>query len=402
MSKYSKYIPPSVVSKLKYSNDDELLKETKKLYLTEIENKRGGKKFIDIMASKYNIDKGDIVDTLSTVLKLSEVYYYLSYLFTAIQSKEIGIFNSYLFSWEDIPGNDSRTLIDFLKQNFYIDWIKTPKIEKIDDGKTIRVFTEKNSLSLCLNDEKTKVYLKIDDDRTDEFIVKTENGKLNIYFNSKKAIATHSEIFNDFGQPIWIEELNDSPKLWNVIKEDDNDHIFLSYIHMGSEHTYFDPITHVFKRYNETAVINYRLHFDDGIIEISAKNSNQKAIEVSLADVLRIFKLSDIKFKDITNSDFRKFDVAVEKVTYERREGDEASASMTRANNESDTRKDPLRNDLNDREFRKENGLLILENGVKSIVGLSSGERGKIQIRSHLSPENQIKMFHKIKDIVGW
>lgn len=312
MSEYSKYIPPSVVSKLKYSNDDELLKETKKLYLTEIENKRGGKKFLDIMASKYDIDKRDIVDTLSTVLKLSEVYYYLSYLFTAIQSNEI-----------------------------------------------------------CT-------------------------------FNLKKIEIIPIEIFNDLGQPIWIEELDDSPKLWNVIKEDDNDHIFLSYIHMGSERTYFDPITHVFKRYNETAVINYRLHFDDGIIEISAKKSNQKAIEVSLADVSRIFKLSNIQFKEITDIDIRKIDSAVEKVTYERREGDEASASMTRANNESDTRKDPLRNDLDDREFKKENGLLLLENDVKSIVGLSSGERGKIQIRSHLSPENQIKMFHKIKDIMGW
>lgn len=312
MNKYSDYIPPNVISRIKYSNDEELLKAAKKLYIIEIEKKRGGKKFLDIMASKYDIDKGDIVDALSTVLKLSEVYYYLSYLFTAIQSKEI-----------------------------------------------------------CI-------------------------------FNAKKSIAVHSEIFSDFGQPIWIEELNDSPKLWNIVKEDDNDHIFLSYIHMGSEHTYFDPITHVFKRYNETAVINYRLHFDDGIIEISAKKSNQKAIEVSLADVSRIFKLSDIKFKEITDIDIRKFDAAVEKVTYERREGDEASASMTRANNESDTRKDPLRNDLDDREFRKENGLMLLENDVKSVVGLLRGERGKIQIRSHLSPENQIKMFHKIKDIMGW
>ncbi len=35
---------------------------------------------------------------------------------------------------------------------------------------------------LRLNDEKTKVNLKIDDGKTFEFIVKTEDGKLNIYF----------------------------------------------------------------------------------------------------------------------------------------------------------------------------------------------------------------------------
>ena len=87
----------------------------------------------------------------------------------------------YLFSWEDVPGNDSIKLIDFLKHDFYNDWINTPTIKKVDYGKTIRVSTEKNSLSLSLNDEKTRVNLKIDDGRTDEFIVKAENGKLNIY-----------------------------------------------------------------------------------------------------------------------------------------------------------------------------------------------------------------------------
>ncbi len=87
----------------------------------------------------------------------------------------------YLFSWDEIPGNDSERLIDFLKQNYSIDWVKTAKIEKIDDGKTIRVSVEKNFLSLSLNNEKTKVNLKIDDGRTNEFIVKTMNGKLNIY-----------------------------------------------------------------------------------------------------------------------------------------------------------------------------------------------------------------------------
>ena len=87
----------------------------------------------------------------------------------------------YLFSWNKIPGNDDERFIEFLKQNFSIDWVKTAKIEKIDDDKTIKVSTEMNSLSLRLNNEKTKVNLQIDDDRTDEFIVKTENGKLNIY-----------------------------------------------------------------------------------------------------------------------------------------------------------------------------------------------------------------------------
>ena len=85
------------------------------------------------------------------------------------------------FSWDNIPGNDNGILIDFLKQNYSIDWAETAKIEKIDDVKTIILSTEINSLCLKLNDEQTNVSLKIDDGRTGEFTTKMENGMLNIY-----------------------------------------------------------------------------------------------------------------------------------------------------------------------------------------------------------------------------
>jgi len=90
-------------------------------------------------------------------------------------------FTEYLYGWNEIPGNDNGRLIDFLNQNYTIDWVKNAKIDKIDNDRTIRISNEKNSLSLRLNDEKTRVNLKIDDGRTCEFVVKTENGKLNIY-----------------------------------------------------------------------------------------------------------------------------------------------------------------------------------------------------------------------------
>ncbi len=91
---------------------------------------------------------------------------------------------SYLFRWDDIPGNDNGRLIGFLKKRFGIEWVENAKIEKIDDGKTIRLSFENNFLSLKLSDDKTKVRLKIDDGRADKFITKTENGKLNIYRGS--------------------------------------------------------------------------------------------------------------------------------------------------------------------------------------------------------------------------
>lgn len=88
---------------------------------------------------------------------------------------------TYLFSWDDIPGNDNVSLIKFLKKRYSIDWVDTTKIEKIDDGRTIRLCLKNNFISIKLNDEKTKVNLKIDHGITDAFNARTENSKLNIY-----------------------------------------------------------------------------------------------------------------------------------------------------------------------------------------------------------------------------
>ena len=86
----------------------------------------------------------------------------------------------YIFSWDDVPGKDNGRLIEYLEQKYGVDWVRTAKIEKIDNNE-IRVATEKIVLSLRLNNENTKVTLTINKVRTDEFIVKKENSKLNIY-----------------------------------------------------------------------------------------------------------------------------------------------------------------------------------------------------------------------------
>jgi len=87
----------------------------------------------------------------------------------------------YLFSWNEIPGKDNIRLIDFLIQKLGIDWVKTAKIEKIDNGMTIKLTDRNNFLSLKLNNEQTDVKLEINDVITDKFIVKIENSKINIY-----------------------------------------------------------------------------------------------------------------------------------------------------------------------------------------------------------------------------
>ena len=99
----------------------------------------------------------------------------------------------YLFSWGKIPGNDNVRLIEYLNRHFTIEWVKTAEIEKIDGGRTIKVSTGNKSLSLSLNDEKTKVNLKIDGNRTYEFIAKNENSMLNIYMDYKTILISNEE-----------------------------------------------------------------------------------------------------------------------------------------------------------------------------------------------------------------
>ena len=86
----------------------------------------------------------------------------------------------YLFGWDNVPGKDNGKLIEFLEQKYGVDWVRTAKIEKIDNNE-IKISTEKNFLSLKLNNEKTKVTLTINNIKTDELIVKIENSKINIY-----------------------------------------------------------------------------------------------------------------------------------------------------------------------------------------------------------------------------
>jgi len=86
----------------------------------------------------------------------------------------------FLFSWDNVPGKDNGKLLEYLEQKYGVDWVRTAKIEKINNNE-IRIATEKNLLTLKLNNENTKVTLTINKVATDEFIVKKENSKLNIY-----------------------------------------------------------------------------------------------------------------------------------------------------------------------------------------------------------------------------
>ncbi len=125
------------------------------------------------------------------IISLWSAYEEARYIERERKALENFISEMYLFRWEEVPGDDSGRLLEFLKQEFDIRWAEAAKIEKIDNDRNIKVTAEKNHLSLGLNNEKNKVNLKIDDGRSAEFRAKSENGKLNIY---REKLNIYSEI----------------------------------------------------------------------------------------------------------------------------------------------------------------------------------------------------------------
>ena len=85
---------------------------------------------------------------------------------------------SYLFSWDNVPGNESKKLSDYLKNDLEIDWVSNAKIIKTDDNNTIRVFTSDNSLELKLADDKNMVSIT---PNNIQLKVKEKDSKLCIY-----------------------------------------------------------------------------------------------------------------------------------------------------------------------------------------------------------------------------
>jgi CRISPR/Cas system CMR subunit Cmr6 (Cas7 group RAMP superfamily) len=80
--------------------------------------------------------------------------------------------------WDEIPRNDKGKFIEFLNENFYINWISSATIAKREDGKTLEFSYEKHSLTMRLDNDMNKAVLTIDNKKTHEFLVKKENEKV--------------------------------------------------------------------------------------------------------------------------------------------------------------------------------------------------------------------------------
>ena len=99
----------------------------------------------------------------------------------------------YLFTWDDVPEKNSDKLKKVIKQKFDIDCDKTTTIEKTDSNTAIKVSTLKNDILLRLNNEKTRVTVKIDDNIIYIFVAKAQNNKTKVYEDPKKPVENSAD-----------------------------------------------------------------------------------------------------------------------------------------------------------------------------------------------------------------
>ncbi len=87
----------------------------------------------------------------------------------------------YMFSWDNVPGSESKRLLSYLTEEFGIDWAEGAEIRKSDDGRAIHIFTAENSAEIVMEARMEKGTLAILGGKTYNLNVKTEQGKHTIY-----------------------------------------------------------------------------------------------------------------------------------------------------------------------------------------------------------------------------
>ena len=86
----------------------------------------------------------------------------------------------YLFNWDNVPG--SERFIKFLKDDFGFDWVEKAEITKSDDNNVIQISNDKNIAQIVLDKNEEKARLTTNNNGKNlEFMVKMQNGKLNVY-----------------------------------------------------------------------------------------------------------------------------------------------------------------------------------------------------------------------------
>ena len=88
----------------------------------------------------------------------------------------------YLFSWENVPGNESQRLLSFLKNDIHIDWVENAQIIKTgEENKTIRVSGQEDSIEILLYNESAHLTIGERGYEAYDLLVREENGTHSVY-----------------------------------------------------------------------------------------------------------------------------------------------------------------------------------------------------------------------------
>ncbi len=126
---------------------------------------------------EFNKNKSFILISLDDYAFINNLYKKIAEEFTA-QAKLIKV---PLFRWDDVPGEDSNKLIEFLTRKLEKDWIKSATIEKSGDEKVIKVSDGTRHIKMQLVEQEGIVYINHNRGNKIKLFAHTENGKQNIY-----------------------------------------------------------------------------------------------------------------------------------------------------------------------------------------------------------------------------
>lgn len=110
-------------------------------------------------------------------------------IFFPTEYRELKVFEKkHWFSWDNVPGKDNKKLLKYLIDNyFYLSWMKSAKIDKSTDGKTICIHTDENLVEIKIADDQEMAALILGKDRFGKDRVhklnveEEENGELRVY-----------------------------------------------------------------------------------------------------------------------------------------------------------------------------------------------------------------------------
>jgi hypothetical protein len=149
----------------------------------------------------------------------------------------------YLFSWDNVPGNESQRLISYLKNDQDIGWVDNAQIVKINNNETIRVFTSENSLELTIGNNESTILLIIDSVPLCYLQIKKENSNICVYkveeykyrYNITEYYAVYNLSIKNNGSKNLDFKLNDlhvryRDQIFNTTNEHEIQHLYRSEI----------------------------------------------------------------------------------------------------------------------------------------------------------------------------